>query len=424
MTKYYLWLLQLMGAANPKSLQLIQHYGSVKNVYESVVIGKERKFLSPAEEKRLGSATLENAQRIMEECERAGIKIVTLNDEDYPYRLQNIYNPPILLFYKGSLKGINDEVCVTGVGARGATAYTAKVTRRTCMDLAKIGTVLVSGMAVGVDHLVHQSAIDAGGKTIGVLACGIGIDYPKGSIPTRERIYELGGACISELLPYTQTSKAYFHARNRIMSGLSLGTMIFQAGMGSGSLITAEHALQQGRDLFCVPPHDIFDADYSGVVKYLRDGAIPLFNYLDVVNYYYSAYTDKLNVINEKYTVSPENHFIFNRKESDPPKEKSQPKASNGSEKTRSQLAEESEKALSKDIKRSGEIKAENFDFEGKEPEYKAIYDFLTRCGKQQLESITDSCGISPDDISLYLLELELAGIITAKPGANYEISE
>ncbi len=134
MTEYYLWLLKVMGAANPKSLQLIQHYGSVKNVYEAIAGDRETKFLSQTEVKRLNSSTLENAQRIMRECEKSGIKIVTLNDEDYPYRLQNIYNPPILLFYKGSLKGLNDEVCVTGVGARGATAYTAKVTRRTCMD--------------------------------------------------------------------------------------------------------------------------------------------------------------------------------------------------------------------------------------------------------------------------------------------------
>lgn len=424
MTDYYLWLLQLMGAANPKSLQLIQHYGSVKGVYEAVVKDKEREYLSAAEAKRLNSATLENAQRIEEECEKEGIKIVTLADEDYPYRLQNIYNPPILLFYKGSLEGINDEVCVTGVGARGATAYTAKVTRRTCMDLAKLGTVLVSGTAVGVDHLVHQSAIDAGGRTIGVLACGIGIDYPKGSIPTRERIYELGGACISELLPYTKTSKSYFHARNRIMSGLSLGTIVFQAGMGSGSLITADHALQQGRDLFCVPPHDVFDIDYCGVVKYLRDGAIPLFNYLDVVNYYFSAYTDRMSVINEKYTVTPENHFIFSRKETEPLKEKSPSKVKSARPKTRTELAEEVDRALAKEFKRSGEIKAESFDFDGKEPEYKTIYDFLSENGQQQLETITNSCGISPDDISLYLLELEMAGIVTSKPGANYEISE
>ena len=415
-----------MGAANPKSLQLIQHYGSAKNVYEAVVVGKERKFLSPFEEKRLGTATLENAQRIMEECEKAEIKIVTLNDEDYPYRLQNIYNPPILLFYKGSLSGINSEICITGVGARGATAYTAKVTRHTCMDLAKLGTVLVSGMAAGVDHLVHQSAIDVGGKTVGVLACGIGIDYPRGSIPTRERMYELGGACISELLPYTQTSKGYFHARNRIMSGLSLGTIVFQAGKRSGSLITADHAIQQGRDLFCVPPHDLFDPDYSGVVKYLRDGAIPLFNYLDVVNCYFSAYTDKLNAINEKYTVSPENHFAFVKKESKPAKEKSRPKTALKSEKTRSQLAEESERAMERSDKfrLNEKIKTESFDFESKEPEYKAIYNFLAENGQQGIEAITNACGISPDDVSLYLLELEVAGIITAKPGASYEISE
>ncbi|MDE7281400.1 MAG: DNA-protecting protein DprA, partial [Ruminiclostridium sp.] len=362
MTEYYLWLLQLMGAANPKSLQLIQHYGSAKNVYEAVVVDKERKFLSPSEGNRLGTATLENAQRIFEECEKAGINIVTLNDDDdYPYRLKNIHDPPILLFYKGDLSGINSEVCITGVGARNATAYTAKVTRRTCMDLAKLGTVLVSGMAAGVDHLVHQSAIDAGGKTVGVLACGIGVDYPRGSIPTRERIYELGGACISELLPFTQTSRGYFHARNRILSGLSLGTIVFQAGIRSGSLITADHAIQQGRDLFCVPPHDLFDPDYSGVVKYLRDGAIPLFNYLDAVNCYFYDYADKLNAINEKYTVSPENHFAFVKKEIKPPKEKPHPKAApkafpktEKTAKTRTRLAEESERASEKAMERVG----------------------------------------------------------------------
>lgn len=421
MTEYYLWLLKVMGAANPKSLQLIQHYGSVKNVYEAIAKDRETKFLTQTEVKRLNSSTLENAQRIMLECEKGGIKTVTLDDEDYPYRLQNIYNPPILLFYKGSLKGLNNDVCVTGVGARGATAYTAKVTRRTCMDLAKVGTVLVSGMAVGVDHLVHQSAIDANARTIGVLACGIGIDYPKGSIPTRERIYEAGGACISELLPFAQASKPYFHARNRILSGLSLGTIVFQAGIKSGSLITAEHALQQGRDLFCVPPHDLFDPDYCGVVKYLRDGAIPLFNYLDVVNYYYSAYTDKLNVINEKYTVSPENHFMFRKKDSVGEKEKSYAKTDSANEKTGTQPA--GELSGSVNTKLSGEIKAEEFDFESREPEYKLIYDFISENGPQQLEVITDSCGISPDDISLYLLELEMAGIITSKAGANYEIT-
>lgn len=426
MTEYYLWLLQLMGPANPKSLQLIQHYGSVRNVYDAVVIDKDSRYLSAAERKRLNGSSLENAQRIIEECDKEEIKIVTIDDPAYPYRLQNIYNPPILLFYKGSLKNINNEICVTGVGARGATSYTAKVTRHTCMDLAKLGTVLVSGMAVGVDHLVHQSAIDMGEKTIGVLACGLGIDYPRGSIPTRERIYELGGACISELLPYTQTTRTYFQARNRIISGLSLGTMVFQASIGSGALITAEHALQQGRDLFCVPPNDVFSSDYSGVIKYLRDGAIPLFNYLDVVNCYFEAYTDKLNVLKMNYTVSPENHFIFERKESDEHKTNSAQRCGRSKEKTRTDYLNEMEddkekkESLSKEPHRSEpEV---GISFEEKAPAYKIIYDYLKEKGEQTLDNIIVSCGIPSHEVSGYLLDMEFDGIVESKPGSYYSL--
>lgn len=416
MTKYFIWLLQLMGAANPKTYGLIKHYESAKLAYEAIALDRDMGLLTDAERKKLSTVTLENAERIAEECEKHKIKTVLLGDEDYPYRLANIYNPPVMLFYKGSIKGLNDEICISAVGARGATEYTAKVTRRTCMDLSKLGTVLVSGMANGVDHLVHQSAIDAGGRTVGVLACGIEIDYPKGSIPTRERMYELGGACISELLPYTQTSRTYFHARNRIISGLSLGTIVFQAGMGSGSLITADHALQQGRDLFCVPPWNVFSSECCGVVKYLRDGAVPLFNYLDVVNYYYDVYEGKTDAIEEKYKVAPEKHFIFDKKDTGSGKEKGLSKQKTNKS---AEAGENAQKTADVTEKGSAE---ERFDFEGNDPEYKAIYDYLKKNGRRQLEEITADCGISPDDISLYLLELEMAEVIEGFPGAYYEV--
>lgn len=411
MTKYCIWLLQLMSAANPKTYGLIKHYGSAKQAYEAIALDRDIGLLSDTERQRLAAVSLENAERIAEECEKNKIKIVLLGDEDYPYRLANIYNPPVILFYKGSIKGLNDEICISAVGARSATEYTAKVTRRTCMDLAKLGTVLISGMANGVDHLVHQSAVDAGGRTVGVLACGIEMDYPRGSIPTRERMYELGGACISELLPYAQTSRTYFGARNRIISGLSLGTIVFQAGMGSGALITAEHALQQGRDLFCVPPWNVFSSECCGVVKYLRDGAVPLFNYLDVVNYYYDIYEGKIGNIEERYTVVPEKHFIFDKKDSEDraaskKKEKSGTGAGDAAPKSDNKSAEE------------------RFDFHNKEPEYKAIYDYLKKNGRRHIEEITAECGISPDDVSLYLLELEMAEVIRGLPGANYEVTD
>ena len=417
MTEYYLWLLQLMGTANPKTLQLIQRYGSAEAVYNAINNEKDTQFLSPSEIKRLSNATLDNSNRILEQCDKQKIKIVTIDDEDYPYRLKNIYNYPVLLFYKGNIKGLDDEICVTGVGARGATEYTAKVASRTCRDLAKLGVVLVSGMAAGVDHLVHQSALDVGGRTIGVLACGLSVDYPRGSIPTRERIYEMGGACITELFPTAETTRSYFHARNRILSGLSMGVMVFQASMHSGSLITANHAIQQGRDLFCVPPHDVFSYDYAGVVGYLRDGAIPLFNYLDVVNCYYNSFSEQLKVLNERYTVSPENHFIFQRNDKDTPAEK-QAKASANSKK---QPAEPDAK---EENKPAGVIAAEKYHFDEADNNYRIVYEFLKENGTQALESITSKCHISPDDISLYLLELEIAGIINPLPGARYAIKE
>lgn len=397
MIEYYLWLLQLMGAANPKSQELIQHYGSPEAVFEAVYKGDGKRFLSPSEMRRVNGASLENSRKILDICDNRGFKIVTINDKDYPQSLLNIYNPPILLFYNGDISCLNNDICISAVGTREMTEYTAKVTRRTSSDLAKLGAVLVSGMAMGVDHTVHKAAVDAGGKTVGVLACGMAVDYPRGTIPFREEIYGLGGACISELLPTERPSRAYFAARNRLISGLGMGVIIFQAGMKSGALLTANHAVNQGRDLFCIPPADLFSANYCGVVSLLRDGAIPLFNYLDIVNYYFNDFTDKLEELNEKFKIAYDKPFVFRENNSSEPQ---------------------------KNSAASGEIRAEKFDFSSREPEIKQIFDFLSENGIRQLEEITDGCGISPNDISLYLIDMEMEGLIESKPGSHYCIKE
>ena len=397
MTEYYLWLLQLFGPANPKSLQLIQKYGSAENVYTCIKEENDVSLLTQTEIKRLPNATLENSRKIMTHCKRKGISIVTIEDKSYPYRLKNIFNSPILLFVKGNLEGLDDEVCICGVGTRSPSEYTYKIAHRTCLDLAKIGVILVSGMAVGVDNVVHQSAIEANSRTIGVLACGIDVDYPKGSIPVRERIYQSGGACISELFPSEKPSRTYFQARNRILAGLSMGVIVFQAGIGSGSLITAAHAVQQGRDLFCVPPHDIFASEYAGVIGFLRDGAAPLFNYLDVVNAFYNNFADKTELVNcEKYSVNPEKHFIFE-------KTAANAKADN-------------------DIKQIVKPPVKEYDISSYSDNHKKIIIFL-KGGRKNLEAITSGTGISPEDISEYLIDLELDGVVSASPGANYELN-
>lgn len=404
MTEYYLWLLQLMGAANPDTHALLQEYGSVEEIYRAVKINRDAHLLSAAVKKRLETATLENSELILKHCEKNKIKIVTIDNENYPNALRNIYNPPVLLFYKGNIDGLDDEICIAGVGARSATEYTAKVTLRTCSDLAKLGVVLISGMAVGVDCLVHQSAVERSARTIGVLACGLDIDYPKGSIPMRERIYQCGGACISELMPQENTSRNYFQARNRLISGLSAGVMIFQADMTSGSLLTASHALQQGRDIFCVPPCDVFSPIYSGVVPLLRDGAIPLFNYLDVVNAYYSAFSEQIAVINHnnKFSINPEKHFVFTKNKPDESKVKAKT--------DRKTIANEEKAAAPK-----------QYDLSDYSEQHQKVVDFL-KSGMKNLEAITSSCHISPDDIAEIMIDLELAGIVKASAGANYEL--
>ncbi|MCM1055860.1 MAG: DNA-protecting protein DprA [Bacteroides sp.] len=392
MIEYYLWLLQLMGAANPKSCEMIRRYGSPEAVYNAVYSGDARRFLSPAELRRLRGASLENSEKILDICGEQGVKIVTVHDSEYPQSLANIYNPPLLLFYKGDISCLNSDICISAVGTRDMTEYTMKVTRRTTADLSKLGAVMISGMANGVDHTVHKAAVDAGGKTVGVLACGMAVDYPRGSMAFREEMYRLGGACISELLPTERPSRSYFSARNRIISGLGLGVIVFQAGMKSGALITADHAVNQGKDLFCIPPADLFSANYCGVVGLLRDGAVPLFNYLDVVNYYFSDFTDKLDELNQKFKISYEKPFVF-----------------------RENTASEKDGA-----ENTAKKSAAGFNFENREPEIKRIYDYLCENGEQRLEDITEQCGISPEDISLYLIDMELEGLIEAKAGSNY----
>lgn len=401
MTEYYLWLLQLMGAANPKSQEIIQRYGSPKAVYEAVYGGDGKRFLSPSETKRLRGASLENSRKILDICEEQGVKIVTVFDKEYPQSLINIYNPPLLLFYKGDISCLNNEICISAVGTRDMTEYTMKVTKRTSSDLAKLGVTMISGMANGVDHTVHKAVVDAGGKTVGVLACGMAVDYPRGSMAFREEMYSLGGACISELLPTERPSRAYFGARNRLISGLGAGVIVFQAGMKSGALITANHAVNQGRDLFCIPPADLFSANYCGVVSLLRDGAIPLFNYLDVVNYYFGDFTDKLEELNQKFRIAYDKPFVFRE---------------GGTAKTGTPAAGNG--------KMSGEKAAERFDFASREPEIRSIYDYLLENGTQPIEAITEQCGVSPEDISLYLIDMEIEGLIEAKAGNNYCVKE
>lgn len=188
----------------------------------------------------------------LERVEKMGSEVVILHDERYPENLKNIYDPPPLLYMKGSLYE-SDRGAVAIVGSRDPSEYGKKATTRIGMDLARAGITIVSGMARGVDSAAHRATLKAGGRTIAVLGSGIDVIYP----PENRNLYEeiiQKGAVLSPFPVGTKPERGNFPARNRVISGLSLGVVVIQATKpDSGALITARHALEQGREVFAVP---------------------------------------------------------------------------------------------------------------------------------------------------------------------------
>jgi len=201
------------------------------------------------------------------------IKLIKFGEPDYPERLSHIKNPPQELFYRGDIS-LASRLSVAIVGTRKATRYGIWAAMNIAEKLAAHGVVVTSGMAVGIDAFGHRGAIKAGGKTIAVLGSGVDVCSPASNRKLMNEIAE-GGLLISEYPPGTTPTKYTFPQRNRIISGISAATVIVEAGLSSGALITAEHAAEQGKDVYAVPGN--IDSVYSiGTNKLIKEGALPL----------------------------------------------------------------------------------------------------------------------------------------------------
>ncbi len=214
------------------------------------------------------------------EFKNCTIEKVSYSDRDYPELLKTIKNPPQKLYYKGNLSICNTP-CLAVVGARKSTPYGKWAAYNIAKRAAEHGVTIVSGMAAGIDACGHMGALDAGGKTIAVLGCGPDICYPRTNKDLMARINE-HGLIISEYSPGQGPLSWQFPARNRIISGLSYGVLVVEAGVESGSLITAGFALDQGKEVFAVPGNidNIFSA---GTNKLIQDGAVPLTEIDDIL---------------------------------------------------------------------------------------------------------------------------------------------
>ncbi len=199
-----------------------------------------------------------------------GVRLLTLEDPDYPVRLAEIYDPPLLLFVRGELRS-SDEHCIAIVGTRRATPYGLRVAENLGRDLAARGITVVSGMASGIDTAAHRGAIEVGGRTVAVLGCGVDVVYPPQNADLMKQIEE-HGCVLSQFVMGTKPSAGHFPYRNRIISGLTLGTVVVEAPLSSGALITARQAAEQGREVFAVPGQIGFHTS-EGPHSLIRDGA-------------------------------------------------------------------------------------------------------------------------------------------------------
>ena len=210
------------------------------------------------------------AEEQLKLAEKQSIRVLTFSEEDYPNNLKNIYDPPPVIFVKGSIR-LEDEKAIAVVGARRSSAYGKLVTESLVGELIAHGITIVSGLARGIDSISHQAALRAGGRTIAVLGSGLDIIYPPENKELVNRIAE-NGAVISEFLLGTKPEPTNFPKRNRVISGLCLGTVIVEAGPKSGALLTAQHALEQNREVFAVPG-DIRAQGSKGTNSLIKQGA-------------------------------------------------------------------------------------------------------------------------------------------------------
>jgi len=267
--------LSLLPGIGPARFQrLLGHFGEPEQAWraserELLALGVDGKTLPLLLEKRRSLAL----EREMEKLDRLGVGILTIYDSTYPTRLKEIYNPPPLLYVRGEITREDDQ-SLGVVGTRSPTVYGKELAGRIVPELVRSGLTIVSGLARGIDSVAHNAALEAGGRTIAVLGCGIDVIYPAENRGLFNRIVKQG-AVVTEYPLGTKPDAFNFPARNRIISGLALGTLVVEAQHGSGALITADYALEQNREVFAFPGRTT-DRGSAGCNRLIREGRAKL----------------------------------------------------------------------------------------------------------------------------------------------------
>lgn len=431
---YWVWLSLRCGAGSELGSYLLKHFETPKDIYEA---SREEllslKGINESIVEALMDRSLSLPQKIVEYCERVNVGILTLESTNYPERLRGIHAKPIVLYYRGKLPNIDDNVLIACVGMRACSEGGAKNAYQLGMDLASAGAIVVSGMASGIDTAVQRGVLAAGGHTIAVLGCGIDRVYPPQNADLMNQIAKTG-TLITEYAPGTEPRGQNFPIRNRIISGLSQGTVVVEANARSGSLITASYAEKQGRDVFAFPG-SAESSNAKGTNALIQRGAKFVVCAEDVLEEYELLYPDRIfteNIAMRKQRQKGSDYEFVptetKKKKSDPGEEigRSVLKKQRKSEKFQNTVKQRQAETVEAPVSAAEEHRTDR------------ARDCESALGREILSVMKGS--MSADEIAAALSEktgvscdmgeflgsltiLEIEGFVCALPGGNYRLA-
>ncbi|MBQ8959817.1 MAG: DNA-processing protein DprA [Ruminococcus sp.] len=423
-TKYWLWLTMIFGIGSRRIWEIMCLCDTAKDAYLTLTDDDCPFNLSQHERQNIAEIRLSTAEKVIDACAAKGVYTVCYSAPGYPAQLRHIMDPPAVLYYKGDIGCLCGTRTVTCVGARKASEYSLRSAGRICGELARSGIVIVSGFALGIDIASHLGAVESGRPTAAVMGCGVDVDYPRDNFRYRGAVLENGGVFISEYPPGTPPHSQNFPKRNRILAALGRASVVFEASQRSGSLITAAMSAEQGREVFVMPPADIFSERYSGNMMLLREGALPLLGSADVLDLFRIGGVNDAEIRQEVYRgISSFNVGTPLKRPAPTLIEELVSEA--GRPKRRTKKPSPKEEAPVKETAPEPEAPSGpapvKESYESLTEAQKSIVDAL-RVGALHADILAERLEMDPGELMVELTELEILGEIRSLPGKIFEI--
>ncbi len=394
--EYWIWLQNSLGAG-ARTDEILSYFETPEELYNAG--SKEWRLSGLFTQKKieaLKKTTPSETWAILNECKKKGYTVITPDDDNFPVRLKNLSDMPLVLYSSGDSSVLNDGLSIGMVGTRRASTYGIETAQKLSYRLAKAGATIISGGALGIDSEAHAGAMLAKGRTIAFLGCGLSYDYLKENAPLRRAVTRYG-AIVTEYSPFTSPGRTTFPIRNRLISGVSLGVVVIEAGVKSGSLITADFALEQGKDVFAVPA-DIVRSSFDGTNHLIRNGAKPVFTAEDILSEYDYLYGDLINKEEAKKSLSDIEYVEYRKKRTKTVSE------TKGKTIEKTIPAEKTVKELTDDISENAKI----------------VYSVLSE-NEMHIDDIVRATNFKMNITLASLTELELFGYVQLVSGKKYK---